>query len=34
MIYNERFELMSENEAFDLQLLQKFCRACKAALLP
>lgn len=23
MIYNERFELMSENEAFDLQLLQK-----------
>ena len=23
MIYNERFELMSEDEAFDLQLLQK-----------
>lgn len=30
MIYNERYGLMDEEEAFDWQLLQRFSRAFKA----
>lgn len=31
MIYNDRYKLMSEEEAFDWQLLQRYCRASKGA---
>lgn len=32
MIYNERFGLMDEEEAFDWQLLQRFCRVSRGVI--